>query len=346
MYLAYQLDGGPEYPLRSNGIDILSVDGLGADVQVNTAELAGYDGANYLSSTLPARTISILLHLSDRGGTVEAHRQLLYRLFRVKTPGTLYVVDDSGKGMKIQCYTEKAPYVLKERTSDMQITLRCPNPYFEGLTDNEQYLTSVVGLFRFPFDFPSCGFKISEKTPNNMSVVLNNSPVDCGMEIVFSASAELTNPYIVNAKTYETAKINATMQAGDELHIITTQGNKSIYLIRNGVRYNYINYMAEDFVFLQLASGKNHFKFSADAGGHSLTVLVRYTEYYSSAYDGAKDTYIYNKDALRMQELEDKVATLSNQQQALQKAMTEYLEQTEGIYARLARRVLGGDYIG
>lgn len=255
----------------SSGLFITDITGLGPTCTINTNSIAGFDGATITSNTMAMRNILITLLLSK-----PAEKELVYNTFLPKQTGIIKV-----DNKKIECYVESVDVPTYQKPIRALVSLLCPQPYFESLTQLQAKIAVVVPLFKFPFDFPAEGFYISKKSESIMVAVDNPSSVDVGMEIVFYANSELNNPSLLNINTGELLKVNYTMQAGDKITVNTYRGQKAITFTRNGVEKNIFNYKAQGFKFLQLYQGKNLFRYNADSNLNGLEVTIYYKEYYS-----------------------------------------------------------------
>ena len=70
------------------------------------------------------------------------------------------------------------------------------------------------------------------------------------------------------------------MQAGDLITVCTVERQKRVTLLRDGVEYNYFNYLTDGSTFLQLEEGDNEFLYSASAGEANMFVTIKYTPMY------------------------------------------------------------------
>lgn len=261
--------------MSGTDIHLIDLQGVSPVATVNTSSISGYDGSTVVSSQMPMRNIVMILRLAG-----EDERLKIYEVFRIKQEGTL-LYQSGNRDVKIDYIVESIMCVPTTNDLKAQISLLCPQPYFESLIELTGYIAAVVPMFRFPFR-PHGGFYFAKKT-NSVMVTLNNpSEVDVGMRVVFYANGTVTAPSLLNVYTKERIKLDYTMQAGDTITVDTHLGKKSrILLMRNGVESNIINYMADDFTFMPLRPGDNLFKYDADSGLSALEVKIRYSEYYA-----------------------------------------------------------------
>ena len=189
----------------------------------------------------------------------------------------LYYITDEIK-CKIPCYVETITIPPNVKQLMAQITLICPQGCFEGLERLRADLSQIISYFTLPFTFPEGSFKISEVCKKVIADIYNNSEIEVGMHIYFTASSTVVNPGIENINTHETAQINFTLEAGDSVHISTYRGKKSITLTRDGIGTNIFDCKTDEFTFLQLSPGLNQIKYFADSNLEALSVSIYYKE--------------------------------------------------------------------
>ena len=73
------------------------------------------------------------------------------------------------------------------------------------------------------------------------------------------------------------------LQFGDSLVITTDQGNKHVWLVRDGETTEVNQYISEDSEFIHLMRGHNTIGYSADEGEQNLSVEISYRLKYEGA---------------------------------------------------------------
>ena len=277
MQIQYENAQGEITDINNGKIRIVSVTGLSPVSVINTSTISGYDGADYISSQMPMRNITLLLEVL---GDAEVNKQKLYAIFQVKQRGTLYCRSDS-RNVKIQCYTEKIDSTLTSNSMEFQVSLLCPQPYFESLHVMTGSIASVIPMFKFPFCPQREGFYVSRKSNSFMVTINNPGEVDIGMTIIFAANIAVENPSLLNANTGELLRLETEMLAGDTVTITTHRGNKRVTRTRNGEDANFFNFLTPESVFLPLHRGNNLFRYNADTNLAGLEVTIYYSEYYA-----------------------------------------------------------------
>lgn len=150
-----ELTHNPAYVIKSiEGIDP-------PEAVINTTKNANADGSVYNSSYVDNRTIIITLAIN---GPAEANRIKLYKYFKTKYPVTLYYKNDT-RNVFINGYVKNMPIEFFNKKQIAQITIFCPEPFFNASSSDMVDFSSVQDLFEFPFSIEeSCNL-----LPNTMT---------------------------------------------------------------------------------------------------------------------------------------------------------------------------------
>ena len=260
-----------------NGVNLNSTDelfasdiqGLGSFNAINKSEISGYDGSTYVSEQMNTRNITLTLLLSNAD-----EKALVYSTFKIKEVGVFKYGEK-----QINCRVETIDIPTYSKPIYAYISLICTNPYFTDETVNSKIMSAIQPLFRFPFTFNG-SFKFSERMASVIENFVNDSSIEVSPIIEFKALTNLTNPSIMNINTYEKAKVNVSMSAGDKVVIDTRRGYKTVTLTSNGVDTDIFNYIADDFRFIKLSVGDNYLKYDADSGSTGLQVTLKWDNQY------------------------------------------------------------------
>lgn len=244
---------------------------------INTVRNAGQDGSVFNSAYMDERVITITLAINY---PAEINRINLYKYFKIKYPIKIRYRNGS-RNVWIIGYTQSVQVAFFDKKEGAQITVRCPNPYFNDDITAKQEMSNITALFEFPF-------AIEEQDPVEMSrielgreqSISNGSDVPIGMKIRIYASGAVVNPQIYNVHTAEFLKILDSMQTGDVIEISTIRGSKSAIRYREGVKTSLIGYFAEGSVWLQLLPGENVMTIYADSGPEYMYVEITSTDQY------------------------------------------------------------------
>ena len=142
---------------ESTGFLISSVTGLDPVKSiVSNSEIGFLDGSFYNGSRLDSRNIVFnIIFFQDNieNLDIEQLRHKCYDYFPVKKEITIKCVNDSGE-YQIKGYVETNEIPIFTKEEGTQVSIICPDPYFE-LTEEDSlhYISAVVPNFSFPVSF-------------------------------------------------------------------------------------------------------------------------------------------------------------------------------------------------
>lgn len=260
-----------------------TIDGLHSVIgTVTTVSSAFGIGESYSGTSIQKRPITITGIIKDN---FEARRKTLYKIFPLKTEGTLYYYEnEKDQGKKITYIVEDVEIDEKGMPRTFTISLICPNPYFKDLEESEVSMATWTPAFCFPMiSEKDVGIEFATKNITTMGTITNETNIDLGTTIHFIAHGQVVNPYIVNVETQEQMLIEIEMAAGDEIVITTHRGNKKINLIEDSTKIpkDIIHFMKYGSKFLQMHSGVNTLRAGAKSNEENLETKV----YYSNEYE-------------------------------------------------------------
>ena len=235
---------------------------------ISSSANATSDGITVNSVRAGERNIVIYLALN---GDIEQSRINLYRYFPLKQTVTVYFKTAS-RDVFTEGYVQTIECDLFARKQIMQISLICPQSYFMAVDEIVSYFSEISNSFEFPFSIEESGVVVSEITSNVRKSIINTGDIESGLLISMYAAGTVVNPVIYDAFKRTQIKLNYTMQPEDQILINTNMGKKSITLIRGGVSYNILGYLAAGSSWLTLSSGDNVFTYSADEGVTNLRI--------------------------------------------------------------------------
>ena len=259
---------------REDKWKITSITGLNPpQAQVNTATVAGMDGALFNSSKLNTRNIVITLYLV---GDIEANRQEVYFYARTKERCTFYFANNN-RDVYIDGYIDNVECNLFNNGQMMQISIICPYPYFKALSEIVDNISKMQAAFTFPFsinyDDPVIFSFFDE---SYVGTIINDSDSECGLIIEMMFNAAVSSIMISNAEIDdEYMVLTYAFQDDDVVRVNTTKGEKSITLTRDGETINIFSALEKGSTFFQLKQGVNYFTFSTDSGSNDTDVIVK-----------------------------------------------------------------------
>ena len=265
---------------EESGFIIKSIEGLGpVKANINFKELATNDGAIDNSARLSSRNIVMSLQFME-SPTIEETRLKSYKYFPIKRNIKFLIETDSRICETIGRVETNVPTIFSN-AEGCQISILCPNPYFYSAGENGTNQTVFYGtepLFEFPFSNESLTEDLIEfgSIENRTEgTIYYDGDAEIGITIQIHAVGEAEGLVIYNTKTREIMRINddklksligSGIQAGDEITITTSRGEKGIYMLRSGVTTNILNSLEKPIKWFQLSKGDNTFAYTASAG--------------------------------------------------------------------------------
>lgn len=248
--------------------------------KVNTIKSAYGVGSKYISSSIDER--NILIEGSITRDNITEKRKNLYKMFPLKDKGTFFYYEED-KEYKIEYYVESIDIIKSKVVDKFSISLICPSPYFTDLNESKVQLANWIPSFEFPLEIPAnTGIEFGYKNTNSLVTIENDTNIEIGMRIVFTASDDVENPKLINITTQEELEIEKNMSAGDVITVTTYLNNKNIILSSNGEEININNYLKFGTKFLQIHTGSNTFKATAKSGENSLITEIYYLTNYEA----------------------------------------------------------------
>ena len=266
-----ELTNNPKYT-------VFKIEGLNPpQATINSSVNTTTDGSSINSVRLENRNIVIYTTIE---GDVEANRINLYKYFPVKKSVKLYF-NNGTRNIYINGTVELIECDLFSNKQVAQISIICPRPYFKDVNDLVTLFSDVSKMFSFPFAISKTGIELSSISVNQRRSIINTGDAETGVIIKLFSTGTVVNPVVYDVLKRTQLKLNFTMLASDTLVINTNVGEKSIELIRDGVTYNALGYMAQDSTWFVIESGDNVFTYDADSGNSNLQLTFTTSILYS-----------------------------------------------------------------
>lgn len=265
---------------EESGFIIKNIEGLGpVKANINFKDLATNDGSIDNSARLSSRNIVMSLQFME-SPTIEETRLKTYKYFPIKRNIKFLIETDDRICETIGRVETNVPTIFSD-AEGCQISILCPNPYFYSAGEDGTNQTIFYGtnpLFEFPFSNESLTEDLIEfgSIENRTEgTIYYDGDAEIGITIQIHAVGEAEGLVIYNTKTREIMRINddklksligSGIQAGDEITITTSRGEKGIYMLRSGVTTNILNSLEKPIKWFQLSKGDNTFAYTASAG--------------------------------------------------------------------------------
>lgn len=245
---------------------------------VTISENTMTDGGAYQGSVAKVR--NIVLTIKDLTNHVY-NRNLLHALFKSGDLGTL-VFHEATNERQIDYYVESITSTGESGSRTYQISLLCPDPFFYAMEDIIVYMAAWIPNFIFPHEFIASGEELGYRSAERLQSISNENAADnIGMDILIYANGAVSNPSITRVESDETITVGSSAKplnlvSGDQVLITTSDNNKQVYLIHEGVTTPINEYLTEDSVFIQLMRGVNSIGYDADSGVDNMVVQITY----------------------------------------------------------------------
>lgn len=256
-----------------------SIEGLDPpEATINTTRNANLDGSVFNSSYVNNRQIIITMAIN---GPAEENRIQLYRYFKSKYPVRLYYKNGS-RDIYIDGYCKKPQIEFFNQKQIAQITIICPEPFFNGSVQEVINFSSIQPSFEFPFSVedPPGEIEFGEILAEVEKDIINDGDVETGAEIYLRARGSVTNPIIYNSETNEYFKLNLSMVMGDEVYINTKKKQKAVEFTHNGITTNIIGNLVNGSTWFTLNPGDNLFITTAQTNPENLEAYCLITNQY------------------------------------------------------------------
>lgn len=281
-YVGNSLTIDPANPEKC-GLAITDITGLATlDATINASEVATNDGTVYNSARVQPRSITITLKpLWTESGTIEEHRRLIYKYFPVKKPLTLTIATED-RTVQTTGYVENTDTTIFSNFETGQITLYCPDPYFENIYSETLLFSGIVSNFEFPFggtdtETPNTknNLEMSKISNDTIREITYTGDIETGMEINIHAVGDVSDIVIYNLSTNESMGIKGDLQALDDIVICTVRNKKTARLLRHGIYTNILNKLSKDSDWFELQKGDNIIAYTAEKGVENLQFSVK-----------------------------------------------------------------------
>lgn len=260
---------------NNRGFLLTDAEGLTqSDVAISATEFGSDDGS--IVNSLRAQPRGIVLYLTVKSGQdVETVKRDILSIIKPKQTGRL-LWTQNGRTIEIDGVVNAVSMPRFTNNAVMQITLYCPQAFWQDAEYNIRYIELVDALHHFVVTFPQGkGIPMGVYNLNLTKTFDNFGDAATGVIITIIATGEIKNPLLERSDGLFFG-VNETMQAGDSIVINTTKGHKSVE--KNGV--NIMNSVKEGSTWLQLETGSNTFTISDEERTGAMYFTFEYKQKY------------------------------------------------------------------
>lgn len=261
------------------------VDDVGtAKFSIATSKDTGVDGETVEGESQDARHPVIRAFVLSDYDTI---RDQLDAVFQQGVDGTLEVWREDGTHRVATYRPEGWELPNHGIVRPLTVNLLCADPKFYDPEEEMTTMASWRSMLRFPLRFHS-PFTISEHVANLLATITNPSSTEQPLRIVFTATGEVTNPFLTDVKRQKVLKVGTAlkpfvMHNGDKIVVTTSLSNMHIMLNTGGQETEITNKAVWPVAWLKLQPGENLYRYGADAGEQSLQVQIWHRQSYGGA---------------------------------------------------------------
>lgn len=268
-----------------NVVFLEGVDDIGAaNFTISTSKDTGVDGETVEGESQDARHPVIRAYVLSDYDTI---RDQLDAVFQKGVDGTMEIYREDGT-CRVTTYRPEGwelPFtgIIRQLT----VKLLCTDPKFYDPEEAYTTMASWRSMLKFPIVFHS-PFTISEHVANLLATITNPSSTAQALRIVFAATGEVTNPFLIDVKRQETLQVGTVkkpfvMHNGDIITVTTSLSNMHIMLTSGGVETEITNRATWPVAWLKLQPGENLYRYGALSGEQSLQVQIWHRQSYGGA---------------------------------------------------------------
>lgn len=247
---------------------------------INTSQIALMDGAMYNSAKVNMRTINVAFAIE----TSAAYNRIeVYKVLKSKQWIRLYYKSEY-RDVHIDGYIASIDVTHFAKKQVVTCSILCPSPYFKVAQEMVNEVSLIIPMFHFWFastEEPEIVFGYIDPYVN--IEIPNDGDVDTGLIIELYAYAPVNNPKIFDYITGEYIGVNFNVEVGDLITINTNAGEKSITLLRDGVKTNIFNSLMRGSTWLQLPANGSVYTYEV-SGGNPVNLHVNIN--YNVLYEG------------------------------------------------------------
>lgn len=261
------------------------VDDIGAaKFSIATSKDTGVDGEAVEGESQDARHPVIRAKVLSDYDTI---RDQLDAVFQEGADGTMEVYREDGTRRVATYRPEGWELPFHGVIRDLTVNLLCADPKFYDPEEEYTTMASWRSMLRFPLVFHS-PFIISEHVANLLATITNPSSTAQALRIVFTATGEVTNPFLTDVNRQETLQIGTPnkpfiLHNGETITVTTSLSNMHIMLTSRGMETEITNKAVWPIAWLKLQPGENLFRYGAASGEQSLQVQIWHRQSYGGA---------------------------------------------------------------
>lgn len=262
--LTYENARGARITFYLSPLVIESLTGIGeVEAEVQGQSSPYQDGDTYIDTNLLPRFINLEGSITKTDFVeIKKYRSLIISVCNPKLglgkitlelDGTIKQI--MGALDSVPSFPERGQYPFQQ----FMITWKCPDPYWQDLSEVSRALRAYEGKFTFPFTFP-----VQFGTEGDITTLTNDG--DTATPVTISIQGPIDRPIIENRTTGEYIQINTEITPEEVLYIDTNPQNKRVEIHRGNQIIKAMGYFDFGGDFWQLEPGDNDIRFTAYRG--------------------------------------------------------------------------------
>lgn len=278
--VVFENDNGSKYVFGVNGNTAFDMD-LGDGVSVNIGTSQGFSqiGETIQNRTVSGRTINVSGAVY---GNVQERKKTMRRIVSPFSFGRLVF---EGRYYIRVCVKSAPTFSSVKNDGRFTMQFYAPYPFFKSVEEKNAEIGTIKGLFSFPVNYAKM-HKFGEKGTERYKNVYNDSDVSVPFSLYLSCHGRSTNPVISNLHTFQSLKINGTLNAGDYLKIYRNEDNVLMAeLTSDGLKTDVISWIDESSNLFELVVGDNLISVTDDENGTSLSAKITYNPVVVAVYE-------------------------------------------------------------
>ncbi len=266
-YVIFETDYGIINTYESREIRVLSLDGITTvPTSIETSSNPYTPGGIITGTHQESRIIAIQLTAPN------IYRAQMIKLFHTGRSGKLTV--NWGGNMRYIEYVVQDAEIIQETIAKrliINITLLCPDVYFNDMNDFGENIAAKVPLIIFPnLWYIDDGLMTDYKQFESAVALENNGDVPIGIKFNIKAmKGDVLNPIIYLSESVY-FRVFVQMRTGDELEISTVRRGKYVKLNGNNV----LNRIDMTSTFFEIAPGVHKVYYGAKDGMENMEIYL------------------------------------------------------------------------
>lgn len=248
----------------------------------NTIKTFNTQGINQVGGTLQGQSVQPRI-ITCSGTILGNSREKKERLLSTILPEKIATLTYNDE-WEIEVVPKITPDISAHaHNATFEFVLEAAYPYWRKADSSIAKMSYMQPRFKFPWNLTK-PWVFAERIAPEFTNVVNRGNVASEFTVVFIATTEALNPYVMKAATQETIKVNRRMAAGEMVRVENTPNYIKATSTRGGVEEDIFNDIDFDSVFFLLDPGDNVLRFDAESNREGVDVHIIYSTTSTGVY--------------------------------------------------------------